>query len=126
MKKILLSTVSVLMLGSVSVTADQFDDILQSKSSKQSTDKSKASTRGSKKGSASAEQIRTQEFVAVNSNQLAKEIAAGHGEIVDTLATLLKVEDKHTFIAKLQTNYSKIYTSKDMGTQEILNNISKI
>lgn len=67
---------------------------------------------------------RAQEFVASNMNQLAKEIAIGHGESVDTLAELLKVEDKATFSASLQENYNSIYTSKNVVMSDVLDNIA--
>ena len=72
------------------------------------------------------DQAPLEKFASVNSDQLAKEIAAGNGEMVDTLATLLKVENKALFVAKLQNNYANIYTSSDMQLSDILKNISKI
>ncbi|WP_321779423.1 DUF3015 family protein [Sulfurimonas sp.] len=127
MKKIILSVALILSLSSVSGFADAMDDIMQSKISKQSTDQSKVTTRGSsKKENAAAQQARLEQFASVNSNQLAKEIAMGHGELVDTLATMLKVDNKSVFVSKLQSNYGNIYTSQDMQTADILKNISKI
>jgi uncharacterized protein with ATP-grasp and redox domains len=72
------------------------------------------------------EQAQLEKFASVNSDQLSKEIAAGHGEIVNTLATLLKVENKDLFISKLQANYENIYTSSDIKSSDVLKNISKI
>ncbi|OHD96660.1 MAG: hypothetical protein A3E21_01205 [Sulfurimonas sp. RIFCSPHIGHO2_12_FULL_36_9] len=65
-----------------------------------------------------------QEFVASNMDQLAKEIAIGHGESVDTLAELLKISDKATFSASLQENYNSIYTSQNATMADVLDNIS--
>ena len=65
-----------------------------------------------------------EEFVASNMDILAKEIAVGHGESIDTLAELLNVEDKATFSASLQSNYNSIYTSKKVEMSEVLDNIS--
>ncbi len=65
-----------------------------------------------------------QEFVASNMDQLAKEIAVGHGESIDTLAELLNVEDKAFFSASLQKNYNSIYTSKNAKMSDVLDNIS--
>jgi len=65
-----------------------------------------------------------QEVVASNMDQLAKEIAIGHGESVDTLAELLKVSDKATFSASLQQNYNSIYTSQNATMADVLDNIS--
>lgn len=68
---------------------------------------------------------RAEEFVASNMDTLAKEIAAGHGESVDTLAELLDVQDKDAFASALQANYNKIYTSKNVEMNEVLDNISE-
>src|SRR3990167_2101234 len=65
-----------------------------------------------------------QEFLASNMDQLAKEIAIGHGESVDTLAELLKISDKATFSASLQENYNSIYTSQNATMADVLDNIS--
>ncbi|MCW8895413.1 MAG: DUF3015 domain-containing protein [Sulfurimonas sp.] len=69
---------------------------------------------------------RAQEFVASNMDQLAKEIAKGHGESIETLAELLNIEDKATFSASLQENYNSIYTSKDAKMADVLDNISTV
>ncbi len=68
---------------------------------------------------------RAEEFVASNMDTLAKEIAAGHGESVDTLAELLDVQDKDAFASALQANYNKIYTSQNVEMNEVLDNISE-
>ncbi|MDK9692665.1 MAG: DUF3015 domain-containing protein [Sulfurimonas sp.] len=67
---------------------------------------------------------RAEEFVASNMDQLAKEIAQGHGESVDTLAELLEVSDKATFATALQANYNSIYTSQNAKMADVLDNIS--
>jgi hypothetical protein len=67
---------------------------------------------------------RAAEFVASNMDILAKEMAAGHGESLDTLAELLKVEDKVAFNAALQANYNKIYSSESVEMADVLDNIS--
>ncbi len=69
---------------------------------------------------------RAEEFVASNMEQLAKEIAMGHGESVDTLAELLAVEDKEAFASALQSNYNSIYTSQNVEMADVLDNISTI
>jgi len=69
---------------------------------------------------------RAEEFVASNMDQLAKEIAMGQGESVDTLAELLAVEDKQEFASALQSNYNSIYTSKNVEMADVLDNISAI
>lgn len=67
---------------------------------------------------------RAEEFVASNMDILAKEIARGHGESLDTLAELLVVEDKAEFSAALQSNYNSIYTSQKVEMSDVLDNIS--
>lgn len=67
---------------------------------------------------------RAEEFVASNMDQLAKEIAQGHGESVDTLAELLDVSDKAAFATALQSNYNSIYTSQNAKMADVLDNIS--
>ena len=69
---------------------------------------------------------RAAEFVASNMDQLAKEIAMGHGESVDTLAELLNVENKVAFAASLQQNYNSIYTSGDVKMADVLDNIATV
>lgn len=69
---------------------------------------------------------RAEEFVASNMDQLAKEIATGHGESVDTLAELLSVDDKEAFASTLQSNYNSIYTSKNVEMADVLDNIATI
>ena len=67
---------------------------------------------------------RAEEFVASNMDILAKEIAIGHGESLNTLAELLLVEDKNAFTVALQHNYNAIYTSKNVQMADVLDNIS--
>ena len=67
---------------------------------------------------------RAEEFVASNMDILAKEIAMGHGESIDTLAELLNVSDVATFSASLQSNYNSIYTSQKVEMNDVLDNIA--
>ena len=67
---------------------------------------------------------RASEFVASNMDTLAKEIAVGHGESVDTLAELLNIEDKVAFASALQANYNNIYSSQSVKMADVLDNIS--
>ena len=63
-------------------------------------------------------------FVAANMDQLAKEIAMGKGESIDTLAELLKVEDTQEFAQALQSNYNSIYTTEKVEMADVLDNIN--
>ncbi len=69
---------------------------------------------------------RAEEFVASNMDQLAKEIAMGHGESLDTLAELLQIEDKAAFASALQANYNSIYASDKADMADVLDSVSII
>ncbi|HHH19315.1 MAG TPA: DUF3015 domain-containing protein [Campylobacterales bacterium] len=65
-------------------------------------------------------------FVEENMDTLAMDISNGQGESIDTLATLLKVEDKEAFTAKLQKNFDSIYTSTDVSSAQVIENIMTV
>lgn len=62
-------------------------------------------------------------YVAENMDSLANDIAKGNGEYLDTLAHLMKVENKDAFKDNLHKNFNKIYTSKDVTSKEVVANI---
>ena len=62
-------------------------------------------------------------YVAENMDSLANDIAKGNGEYLDTLAHLMKVENKDAFKENLHKNFNKIYTSKDVSSKEVVANI---
>jgi hypothetical protein len=62
-------------------------------------------------------------FVENNMDTLAMDISSGQGESIDTLATLLNVKDKSAFIAKLQKNFTNIYTTSDVTSAQVIDNI---
>ena len=68
----------------------------------------------------------THKFVDDNMDRLALDISKGQGESLDTLALLLRVENKKEFAVKLQTNFDKIYTSENITSSEVIDNIFKI
>lgn len=65
------------------------------------------------------------QFVADNMDNLAKDIAMGHGETLETLAELMDIplQDRAVFYSKLQANFSKIFTSANVQAAEVLDNI---
>ncbi|MGD9969195.1 MAG: DUF3015 family protein [Sulfuricurvum sp.] len=69
---------------------------------------------------------RAAEFVAANMDQLAREIAIGQGESVETLAELLNVSDKAAFATALQANYNAIYANEKAQMADVLDNVSSI
>lgn len=65
-------------------------------------------------------------YVAENMDSLANDIAKGDGEYLDTLAHLMKVDNKDTFKDTLHKNFNKIYTSKDITSKDVVANIRQI
>jgi len=63
------------------------------------------------------------EFVAGNMDTLALDISNGQGEALTTLATLLNVSNPETFASVLQTNFDKIYTSSNVSSADVIDNI---
>lgn len=74
----------------------------------------------------SNEKINT--FVAENMDSLAKDIARGYGEYLDTFAGLIAVPEsqKTAIYASLQANFSKIYTSDSVSYLDVLRNIDSV
>ena len=50
-------------------------------------------------------------FVEENMDELALDISAGHGETLSTVAKLMNVENNVEFSAKLQSNFTNIYSN---------------
>ncbi len=67
-------------------------------------------------------------FVADNMDSLAKDIAKGKGEHLDTLASLMRVpqRDRAAFSEKLQNNFSRIYTSESVTATDVIRNIEAV
>ena len=64
-------------------------------------------------------------FVRANMDNLAKEIAMGKGETLDTFVEMLGVESSQgdAFKAKLQANFSSIFTSEKIVLAEVIDNV---
>ncbi len=75
---------------------------------------------------ASIEKINT--FVADNMDSLATDISKGQGEYLNTLAVLMEVPEgsRAGFYSKLQSNFSRIYTSSKITSGEVVNNIQTL
>jgi len=71
---------------------------------------------------------RLKKFVAGNMDELAKDIASGGGESLDAVAELVGVpaEKKAEFYASLQANFTKIYSSVDVQSADVIDNISNV
>lgn len=83
-------------------------------------------TSGCRQPSAMFVNNETHKFVNDNMDKLALDISVGQGETLNTLATLLKVEDKSSFNAKLQANFEKIYTNENVTSADVIDNIIKV
>ena len=64
-------------------------------------------------------------FVTDNMDELALDISAGKGETLSTVAKLMNVEDTTAFSAKLQANFSNIYTNENVTSATVIDSIAK-
>ena len=74
-----------------------------------------------------AKNERVNSFVAENFDVLAREIAAGSGESVDSLAELMNIpaDKRVAFAATLQAHFAEIFTSADVTHADLLLNLDK-
>lgn len=65
------------------------------------------------------------EFVVANMDNLAKDIAQGKGETLDTVAELMEVPaaDRAAMYQKLQANFSTIFPSENVVLADVVDNI---
>ena len=52
-------------------------------------------------------------------------ISSGKGETLETVAKLMNVENTQEFSAKLQANFSNIYSSQDVTSATVIDSIAK-
>ena len=64
-------------------------------------------------------------FVAGNMDNLAKEIAMGKGEVLNTLAEMMDIPDskRDLLFGNLRANFSNIYESDSVTNQQVVQNI---
>jgi hypothetical protein len=69
-----------------------------------------------------------QSFVRDNMDQLAREMAAGQGESIETLAELIAVPaaERATFAQNLQAHFGQIYSSPTVTSTEVVENLAKV
>jgi hypothetical protein len=67
-------------------------------------------------------------FVAENMDNLAKDMAQGSGEYLNTLAVLMEVPEgqRSDFYSRLQGNFSQIYPSDQVTSIDVLKNIETV
>ncbi|WP_129127310.1 DUF3015 family protein [Geomonas oryzae] len=71
-----------------------------------------------------AQNEKLNQFVRANMDNLAKDIAMGKGETLDTFVEMLGVQgtDGDAFKAKLQANFNSIFTSDKIVMAEVIDN----
>lgn len=71
---------------------------------------------------------RLNEFVVANMDTLARDIATGYGESLDTLAELMGIskEMRPVVYSKLKNNFEKIFTSEKVEAADVIDNIVSI
>jgi hypothetical protein len=71
---------------------------------------------------------KTAMFIGNNMNRLARDMSAGNGEALDSLAALLNVsaEDKAEFNATLQARFSSVFTSEEVQSEEVAANLKQV
>jgi len=67
-------------------------------------------------------------YIADNMDNLARDIARGQGEYLNTLAVLMEVPEgtRTLFYATLQDNFSRIYPGTDVTSIDVLQNIESL
>lgn len=68
---------------------------------------------------------RLKEFVVANMDNLAKDIAVGSGESLNTFSELLQIpaDERSEFGLKLQTSFNNIFTHDKIAYAEMMNNV---
>ena len=64
-------------------------------------------------------------FVEENMDELALDISAGKGETLETVAKLMNVENNVEFSAKLQSNFTSIYSNENVTSAAVIDSIAK-
>ena len=64
-------------------------------------------------------------FVEDNMDELALDISAGKGETLETVAKLMNVENNVEFSAKLQSNFTNIYSNENVTSATVIDSIAK-
>ncbi len=66
------------------------------------------------------------DFVSGNMDSLAKDIAKGSGETIETLATMLEVADVDAYGATLQANFAYIYPTSDVQSSDVASKVVEL
>ncbi len=71
---------------------------------------------------------RANEFMVANMDNLARDIAQGHGETLDAFAELIEVpaEQRPEFYQQLQSGFDRIFTSSNVQMASVMDNIATV
>ncbi|MBA3683745.1 MAG: DUF3015 family protein [Planctomycetes bacterium] len=85
-------------------------------------------TGGAKPTSGFVQNRPLRDFVADNLDTLARDMAAGTGESLATLAELAGIAeaDRAAFYAKLQANFAEIFPSADVTSEQVVDRLAAI
>lgn len=64
-----------------------------------------------------------QQYLDENFDMVARDMARGEGEYLETFVQLMEIDDTRKLKQKLRTNFDKIYTHKDITSGEVLTNV---
>ena len=59
----------------------------------------------------------------INKDNLAKDIAMGQGDTINSLGSMLAVSDVDAFASRLQSNFGEIFPSADVQSDSVANKI---
>jgi len=71
---------------------------------------------------------RLNEFVKANLDNIARDVAVGHGESLETLSELLEIspDQRQAVHARLKANFTKIFPSEKVQMAEVIDNIIRV
>lgn len=67
--------------------------------------------------------IEVYEFITANMDNLAKDIAMGQGDTINSLGSMLAVSDVDAFASRLQSNFGEIFPSANVQSDSVANKI---
>lgn len=83
-------------------------------------------TLGCEKPASFASNERLIDFASANLDTLARDIAMGQGESLDTLAELMEISDRDQFASTLQQNFDQIFVSGTETSAQVIDRIASL
>ncbi len=67
-------------------------------------------------------------FIEGNKERLARDMSIGHGESLDSLASLIGVREEHraTFVRTAKDNFQRIFASDNVSGEQILQSLKRV